>query len=496
MTVPDARGGEPDLTDQDTADALAASALGRPKRRVLMFLYFFPPLGGVSMSRNVRNVQHLPRYGWLPTVVTPRDPGYEIRDPGALALIPDEAPVLRTRSIEAGHVRAFLAPLVRRLRAHLEPSRPVVGHRRGAVGADGRTSSRSGAAASDPAVEDAPLGLERLRRLMFFPDDRVGWLPFAVARAVAVHRAGPFDAVFSTSSPVTSHLAAGLVKRLTGVPWVAEFRDPWVGNVLAAPLPWAYRRLQVKLERWIIGSADVVVCVTPSLSRLYRDRYPGAHVVTITNGYDRTESSGRTARVRSETYEIVYTGTLDRAAEFEVFLEGVDSLVARRPDLAARLRLTFYGEVAESCRAIAARLIRDGNLGAVVRFAGFVPRRDALAAVRAADAALVLLGSGPGMELFVGGKLYDYLGQDAQILAMLPDGDARDVLDGLGWGITVKPDRNDVGRAVERLLDVPPPTGPADPSRRYDRERLAGLLAAALDDARERSIARSRNRQP
>ena len=45
-----------------------------------------------------------------------------------------------------------------------------------------------------------------------------------------------------------------------------------------------------------------------------------------------------------------------------------------------------------------------------------MPRRVALQAVADADAALVLLGPGPGMDLFTPGKLYDYIGQDRQVL--------------------------------------------------------------------------------
>jgi hypothetical protein len=86
------------------------------------------------------------------------------------------------------------------------------------------------------------------------------------------------------------------------------------------------------------------------------------------------------------------------------------------------------------------------------------------------------------MDLFVGGKLYDYLGQNRQILAMVPQGDARDVLAGLGWGVIADPTPESVEAAVERLISQPAPAGPADPTGRFDRAALAGELAALLDD--------------
>ena len=444
----------------------------RPGRRVLMVLYFFPPLGGVSMARNIRHAQYLPRYGWTPVVLTPRAGGFELKDPEALGLLPPQLSVVRTRSWEAGHVRAVVVAIreaVGRLLRALVPGVGTVGPR--------PADQKSGA----PRLSR----FARLRTLVFFPDDQAGWLPFALLAALRAGRRMPLDAVFSTSSPVTSHLVAGMFARLTGTPWVAEFRDPWIGNALAMPLPWLHRRLQTKVERWIVQSADRVVCVTPSLTRLYEARYPdAAGIVTITNGYDRTERhEPAPTKTGTRRFRIVYTGTLYRASELDVFLEGVERLVARRPDLADYLEITFFGEVTAPCRAVAEGFVQHGHLGGVLQFAGFVPRRAAIQALADADASLVLLGSGPGMGLFVGGKLYDYLGQDRQVLAMVPPGDAREVLEGLSWGVICHPDPADVERAVERLLTLPAPKGPADPGGRYDRLTLAGRLADTLADA-------------
>jgi hypothetical protein len=122
-----------------------------------------------------------------------------------------------------------------------------------------------------------------------------------------------------------------------------------------------------------------------------------------------------------------------------------------------------------------------GRLQGVMSLRGFVPRRDALAALDAADAALILLGSGPGMGLFIGGKLFDYIGQNLQILAMLPRGDSRKILEELDWGVRCDPDPADVERAIERLLTLPAPDRPADPEGRFDRAVLAGQLARSLD---------------
>lgn len=209
-------------------------------------------------------------------------------------------------------------------------------------------------------------------------------------------------------------------------------------------------------------------------------------MVTITNGRDRSETVERAAGPAGpRRYRIVWTGTLDRPPELRTFLKAVEAVVARRPALVDRLEVTFYGDVSDACRAIADRFVGDGPLGAVLRFPGFVPRRVALEALAHADAALIMLGTDPGIGLFVPGKLFDIIGQNQQVLAVLPRGDARDILEELGWGVIAEPEVADVERAIEHLFTLPPPTRLADPEGKYDRVGFAGRLADALREATE-----------
>lgn len=451
----------------------------QPSRTVLMVLYFFPPIGGISTSRNIRNVEHLPRYGWRPVVVTPGNAAYGVEDPSLLALVDPSVEVIRTGSVEAGHVRAWLVHMASTLglsRLHRLLRRGAGSRRRG-----------TGSETFSASTSREPDGLLfRIRRFVFFPDDEVGWLPFALRAALRRHRTEPVDAVYSTASPITSHLVAGLFKRRTGVPWVAEFRDPWLGTALSKPIPWLHRRIKARLERWIIRTADQVVFLAPSTARMYQQRYPFmSNFSVIPNGYDRSESTARSREPEpGRRFRIVYTGLLFRPMELAVFLEGLDQLVTRRPELTEQLEVHFYGAVDPACREIADRAMASERLRRVVEFRGYVPRREAIQAVADADAALVLLGAGPSMGVYIPGKLFDYLGQSQQILAIIPRGDAWDLLEELDWGIRAEPDPVEVERAIELVMTSPPPRRPADRDGRYDRVLLAGRLAETLDATR------------
>lgn len=441
-------------------------------RRVLLVSYFFPPVGGVSVPRVTAIARHLPSHGWATTVLAPENPGYPLRDEAGLASVPLETHVVRARIVEPGQWRTPAAGI--------DSARP-----------SGDAGARSGAPARFKAALVKRLRglLGRTADLVLFPDEQIGWYPFAVvAGARALRRDRP-SAIWSTSSPITAHLVAGTLAVIGRRPWIADFRDPWVGNVLAADRPRVHAWLMRHVERWIISHADRVTFAMPRLTRLYEARYPefAVRFVTWPNGYDRSELTelvgARPADqpVASPEIRITYSGTLDRPAELEVFLAGLGVALARRAPGIDRLRIQFIGHVSTECEALLASWSRQPGRERVLELRGFMPRAAALRALADSDAALVLLGDLPGMELFVGGKLYEAIGLHKVVLAMAPSGDLRDVLDGLDWGITVDVRPEAVADGLERLVGRGRERRSVDLAGRFERRELVAQLAGWLD---------------
>jgi len=441
-------------------------------RRLMVVTYFFPPVGGIGVQRTLRHVTYLPDAGWTPVVIAPRGASYRVMDPGSVTDLPSGLEVHRSFFYEPARFRRQVREAVRAARRRVSPgagqsSATVVVESRG-----GRPS---------PRLNDAWAGAVRF---LFFPDDQVAWVPFAVRSALRAHRRNPVSALYSSSPPVTSHLVAGLVKRRIGVPWIADFRDPWVGNSFAQPLGGGHRRLQARLERWIVRTADRVVFATPGLLDRYRVRYPleAERFVVIPNGYDAAELADikPIQRLDANALRLVYTGSVYGEREMTVFLAGLGAALDRRPDMRERLRVEFIGWMTDANRRAAEEAMP--SLAPVLELSGQVPRAEALARLRAADAALLLLADGADRDLFVGGKLFEYLGLDRQVLAVVPPGDARSLLAELDWGIVADPEPGAIAAALERLMETPAPARKADPAGRYERRNLAARLGALLDD--------------
>jgi glycosyltransferase involved in cell wall biosynthesis len=239
------------------------------------------------------------------------------------------------------------------------------------------------------------------------------------------------------------------------------------------------------MERWIVKRADVVIVAVDAMRVQFAERYPDLadKFIHIPNGYDRSDLDGiePAAPPRPGGFHLLFAGSLYRPKELEAFLQGVERLLVRRPDLRQRLRVDFVGRVNEANVRIAAEFETPERLGDVIGFEGFMPRPKALARMLGADALLQLMPDMAGAGVFVGGKLSEYLAFDRPILAVMPPGEGRALVEGLPTGIVADVEPGSVADALERLLDHTPARSPADPTGRFDRVNLAGELARELD---------------
>ena len=93
----------------------------------------------------------------------------------------------------------------------------------------GKHGLRAGGDDTRPAMPGPVRSLARdlARRFIYYPDGQIGWYPAAVSAGRRLAREGGFDAIYSSSAPITAHLVGRALHRSSGIPWIAEFRDPW-----------------------------------------------------------------------------------------------------------------------------------------------------------------------------------------------------------------------------------------------------------------------------
>ncbi len=208
------------------ADPPAERAAGMT-RRVLIVTYHFPPSAASGTFRLLGFARHLPRFGWAVHVVAPPEMPWDPVDPALTAQVPAE-----TRYDAVAYPKR--APRLLRIAA--------------------------------------PYGV---------------WLPPAWrACRRAIGRQRP-DVVLTSGPPHVVHLLGMLLQRTHRLPWIADFRDPWISGMVAGRLNWQQRWLRY-LEKQVIAHADRILANAPNAARLFQETYPRqAHkVVTLTNGFD------------------------------------------------------------------------------------------------------------------------------------------------------------------------------------------------------------------
>jgi glycosyltransferase involved in cell wall biosynthesis len=404
-------------------------------------------MGGGGVYRPLSFVRNLPKHGWRTTVVTPAGDAYWIRDDSLLERVPSECRVVRTRTWSG---QAWLARGRRGRASHSRSSRGF-----GVV--------------------------RRLSAAVLLPDSYVGWVPFAVRAALDVARNDPPDVVYSTSPPESTHLAGLALHRRTGIPWVADFRDPWMNLHLLDPVtPW-HTRIHRDMESRVCAQACVVVTTRWHEAHMH-GAYPHARVTRVSNGYDGEELEGvEPMAPPAQPLRIVHAGMLTQRRSATPFLDALARLLAAEPAL--RLEVEFIGPREDENEQSARRL----NLGDVVRFRDPLPHADTLRTERTAHILLLVKHADPRYDGLVPGKLYEYIGLRRPVLAMAPPGEARELVTSLRRGEVASPsDPAEIERAL-RAMVAHHRAGRLetayDLSARpeFDRARLAGDLAVVLN---------------
>jgi glycosyltransferase involved in cell wall biosynthesis len=262
-----------------------------------------------------------------------------------------------------------------------------------------------------------------------------------------------------------------------------------------------------------LGSADAVVMSTPEAVRRIRGAIPelaGKPVDAIPNGFDASDFEHSVERRNDGVFRIVHTGYLHtelgyrqrrhpalrralggtaRGVDFltrsHVFLlRAVERLLQADPSLASTLEVHLAGVASDVDRAVAAG-------SPVVKMPGYLSHDETLELLRTADLLFLPMHDLPaGVRAgIVPGKTYEYLASGRPVLAAVPDGDARDLLDRAGAVLCRPADVEAMASAIAEQLARFRAGGQAATSRAdvvdgYEYSLLAARLTDVFDQLR------------
>jgi glycosyltransferase involved in cell wall biosynthesis len=433
----------------------------RNENKVLIISYYFPPMGMGGVQRAAKFAKYLPAFGWKPFVLTVKEVEYLAKDPSLLEDLPPEVRVIRTESFDPLRISFILKSFYKKRRQ------------------------------KDKSIKRSTVKKSKLSSRLFFPDSKIGWLPFALLSGLKIIRKEGIDLIFTTSPPPSLHLVGYFLKLLTGKPWIADFRDPWIGfHYEDYPTPF-HLWLKNRLVGLITQNAKAVVSINEKISQRLFSLYPFIkNIETIPNGYDDSDfnlpPTGKT-----DSFVIAYLGTFSPDHNPESFLLGLRSLLDEKRTLKEKIKLKHIG----LCMGIDLDgMIKKYDLSGVVERKGYLPHKEALAQLQ--DASILLLTTSPSLEaeMISTSKLFEYIPLKKPVLAIVPpSGAAAEVVSSLNLGKVVSP-ADLVGIEKELLsffLDWE--KGKLSPGldevriKMFSREFLTSRLASLFDEVIKRT---------
>ena len=444
----------------------------RDSRTILMVDYYFPPISGAAVRRTTGYVKHLGDFGWSPIVLTVRGGDGYYYDSSLLEMIPDSVNVVRTASLEP-----------------LRFARKVAGR-----SADhSQNPNRQGRASVLPWM--APRWMRNAARATLLPYGQIGWFPFAVSRALQINRARGFDAIYSTSTSVTSHLIALTLRKILDKPWVADFQDPWVTTQFVARD--AHRRIGEHIERCILQGADHITFASESVLASIQRTYglPPGKLSTALLGFDPDVFDNISPTPRSK-FTITHFGSFYTPRSPGSFLKALGHCVREHRAMALDTDVLFFGRFDAETLAETNTLLDHDGLRDIVRLEGIVPYTLGLQHLMGSH--VLLLVNSPGEDEHEGlipTKLFDYLGTGRPILALAPTGPVAQIVRDANAGVVVHP--NDVRSIADSILShyekwksgIPalPENFNRASLRKYSARELTRQFASILDDMSSRA---------
>ena len=258
---------------------------------------------------------------------------------------------------------------------------------------------------------------------LHIPDNRIGWLPFSVKKAVQVIKENKMSLIYSTSPFMTAHLIALLTKRLCGIPWVVDFRDPWRANPFKKIPYRSVDKWDEFLESCTMKQADHIICVTENMKKDFINRYPFTQkkISYIPNGYDPEEYEDLEPlrEFDEDCFVLTHAGTFYGPRSPIPIFEAILRLQKDSNEIIRNFRLQLIG-IAEYNGERIEDITKRFGIDSLVKVIPPLDKKEALRYMKGSDALLLVGFKGKNSDLQVPGKFFEYMAINRPIFVVAP----------------------------------------------------------------------------
>ncbi len=390
-------------------------------KKVLIITYYWPPSGGAGVQRWLKFVKYLREFGIEPIIYTPANPEIPVEDPSLASDVPADIEILQQPIWEPYHWYKKW------------------------VGVKSSEKINTGfLSESEKPKKTEKIGVW-IRGNFFIPDARCFWIQPSIRFLTSYLSQNPVDAIISTGPPHSMHRIALGLKKNTGIPWIADFRDPWTNIDFYDQLmltAWADRKHH-KMELEVIQSADQIITVTDADARDFLSK--GAKsAIQITNGFDDEFHSEVSL---DDHFSLVHIGSIPPARNHKNLWLAIAELVKKEPSFKDHFQLKLIGKTDISV----IKSVEENKITQNTQLISYLEHAKAIQMQQKAQVLLLLINDSKNAKAILTGKFFEYLAARRPILAIGPkEGEVAQILANTKAGLCV--DFHDLSGITEALL--------------------------------------------
>lgn len=422
-------------------------------KRVLIISYYWPPSGGSGVQRWLYFTKYLPANGWEPVIYTVKNGEYPYIDPSLNQHISEGLEIVKGSIWEP-------YTLFKKLSGTKEKVNPSI-------------------------FSEMERGswfkrfLLWIRGNFFIPDARMFWIRPSVRLLKNYLKQHPVDFIVSTGPPHSTHLIARALKRKLGIPWLADFRDPWtqIYSFKQLNLTDLSKRIHSRLEKSVLLEADLIVTVSQDCKKGL-ESIVDREVLVITNGYE-TFPIQKPVKNHSKI-KMLYAGVLSADRNPNVFWKVLENYLMDFPRIADKFELILIGNIDPLIIA----QIHASSLNQYLQVHPSMPHnrlQDFLF-----DADLLLLIGVPGNKGVITGKFFEYMYLQKPIYSISPkDSDVVSILNETESGLNADySDAEQLYTNLERLIEMVTNNSFHSNENKianYSRKKLTTAISSLMD---------------
>lgn len=357
--------------------------------KVLVIAYYFPPMGLSGVQRTLKFVKYMKKYSWEPTVITSAKVGYFAHDNSLL------------QEIEKENIRI--------IRTHGREPNSLLS-RFGTIKIPGEFVRKL---------------FNRINQSVYIPDNKVSWSKKAYRVISNLLEKEKFDIIFVTGPPFSSFNMAVKLKKKFNIPFLADYRDLWVGSYFSFYLSPLHKYIQKRMEYKVLKTADKITVTNRKIKEKLINNYKFLtfdDIVIISHGYDAADFEGIKPKPKnSDKMIITYSGVFIEYNTPKYFLKAFKKIETERPDIASKINLNFIGFLRKENK----KLIKKLKLEGYVTDYGYLNHNETVEKLMSSDVLWFMVGRKKNIDALLPGKLFEYFGTRKPIIACVPKGAAR-----------------------------------------------------------------------